>query len=255
MKFTPDYREIVKLPSGERVVLRLIRPEDRERLAEGFAHLSLETRYYRFFAAKERLSPSELKYLTETDNVNHVAFGAALAIGEGDHVTEGAGMAVARFVRLPDPPNVAEAAIVVVDEWKGKRLGRLLFERLIEAARERGIEKLRCEVLAQNESMRQLLRHIAPDAEERASIDAELMGGGGGDVIVVDLPIPPPPTEAGANVYSASALYKILVLAAQRLVIVRRAVDWLNRLQESVKESVTHVVAVITPTHPHDEKK
>src|SRR5207244_92171 len=111
----------------------------------GFAGLSAESRYRRFFSAKDRLSEAELRYLTEVDGVDHFALGAL-------HDGEGAG--VARFVRLRDRPDTAEAAIVVVDERQGCGLGRLLLTRLTEAARERGITRFRSDVLARNQAAR-----------------------------------------------------------------------------------------------------
>lgn len=234
MKYDSNYVELIPLPGGQRAIVRLIRPEDRDRLEAGFHQLSSETRFYRFFTAKDTLTEEELKYLTETDGINHVAFGAALAIGnvdDDDEPREGEGLAVARFVRLENEPTIAEAAIVVADAWKGQGLGRLMFQRLIEAALERGIEKLRCEVLAKNDSMRHLLRKIAPEAELEAEMMAELTSHGNADVLVVDLPLPKHTPEAGVDWFRVGALYDLLQLAAQQLVIVRRAVDWWTRLQ------------------------
>ncbi len=228
MKYTFDYVEVLRLRTGERAIVRLIRPADRDRLVEGFHHLSLETRFFRFFSFKEHLTEDELRYLTETDGINHVAFGAALAVGDTDPPTEGEGLAVARFVRLPDEPTIAEAAITVTDAWRGHGLGRLLFERLIEAALERGIEKLRCEVLADNDAMRTLLRKISPDADLEASMMAELQGNAG-DPLVIDLALPRRSAEAGHDWFRVGALYDLLTLAAQRLVVVKRAVDWWRR--------------------------
>ncbi len=231
MKYSFDYVEITHLPRGERVVLRLLRPGDRDRLAAGFEALSPETRFSRFFTAKNTLTDDELKYLTEIDGIDHVAIGAALAIGNEHPPQEGEGLAVARFVRLKDEPTVAEAAIVVTDGWRGHGLGRLLFERLIEAAAERGIEKLRCEVLAKNDAMRTLLRKIAPEAELEAEVNAELLSHGMAEVLVVDLPLPRRNEHSGTDWFRVGVLYDLLTMAAQRLVILRRAADWWARLQ------------------------
>ncbi|MGH7630486.1 MAG: GNAT family N-acetyltransferase [Gemmatimonadales bacterium] len=46
-------------------------------------------------------------------------------------------------------------------------LGRVLLERLIAASRERGIRRVRFEVLSADSRMRNLLRDIAPDATMR----------------------------------------------------------------------------------------
>ena len=65
------------LKDGTAVRLRLIRPDDKDRLRAGFARLSPESRYLRFFVPKSTLTDAELVYLTETDGVDHVAIGAS----------------------------------------------------------------------------------------------------------------------------------------------------------------------------------
>jgi GNAT superfamily N-acetyltransferase len=155
-RFHPRYREDVTLRDGTRVRLRLIRPEDKRLLAEGMRRLSAESRYHRVHVPKSALSEQELRYLTEVDGINHFAMGAV------NRRYPREGLAVARFVRIPDEPQVAEAAIAVLDRLQHLGLGRLLFQRLIEAARERGFERLRCEVLALNTPAIRLLTGLAP---------------------------------------------------------------------------------------------
>lgn len=159
------------LRDGTEVLLRLVTADDKELLREGFDRLSPESRYARFFTPKMRLSDDELEYLCNVDQHNHVAIGAV-------RIADGKGLAIARFIRLGDT-NVAEAAIAVADEAQGLGLGRLLFERLVEAATERGIERFRCEVLGVNASMKQLVDAIAPEHKTEVSsgvmsIDFEL---------------------------------------------------------------------------------
>lgn len=138
----------------------MIRADDKERLRAGFARLSPESRYLRFFAPKHRLSDAELRYLTEIDGVDHVAIGAARLTTDG---AEGDGLGVGRFIRLAGTPAIAEAAIAVLDEVQGQGLGTLLFMRLIAAAIERGIARFRCEVLCDNQSMVDLVKRFAPE--------------------------------------------------------------------------------------------
>lgn len=157
--FTADYAERVTVRDGTQVLLRLVTPDDKELLRRGFQRWSQASRYARFFAAKTRLSDDELRYLCEVDQETHVALGA---VSE----TTGMGLGIARFIRLPNDelgaPVTAEAAIAVADDAQGQGLGRTLFERLVGAAEERGIERFRCEVLGTNTSMKTLLEKIAP---------------------------------------------------------------------------------------------
>lgn len=157
MFFDADYAEQATLRDGTVVVVRPIRPDDKELLRRGFLRLSPESRYRRFFAAKHDLSPAELRYLTEVDGIQHFALGATNADGSE-------GLGVARFIQLEGEPGVAEAAIAVADEHQGKGLGSLLFQRLVAAAAERGVERFRCEMLGSNQAMADLVLSLSPEA-------------------------------------------------------------------------------------------
>jgi hypothetical protein len=123
---------------------------------------------------------------------------------------------VARFIRLAGRPDTAEVAIVVADDVQGRGLGRVLLQRLCAAALERGVQRLHCEVLALNEPMRALLRDLVPDGE---LID-------NGTVMVLEFPLPEvPPDQPAESAPRQDPLYRILVLAAQGLVAIRRAVE------------------------------
>ena len=66
---------LTRLADGTRVVIRRIRPGDKEMLARGLALLSEETRRRRFLGAKPHLTVAELRYLTEIDGHTHFARG------------------------------------------------------------------------------------------------------------------------------------------------------------------------------------
>jgi ribosomal protein S18 acetylase RimI-like enzyme len=199
-RFGPEYRETVTLRDGSTVELRPIRPDDKARLVEAFARLSPESRYLRFFTGKDHLSADELRFLTEVDGEQHFALAATLP--------DGAGAGVVRFVRLKDQPHVAELAITVVDAMQHKGLGRILLDRLVEAARERGVTHFRAEVLATNAPMLALLEgQVATQTRS-------------GSLLVVDFPLPDPaPSPSGAR------LTRFLELSAKRLLSFPRAFD------------------------------
>lgn len=207
-----DYREEATLKDGSPVVFRLVRPEDKALIVEGLARMSSETRFRRFFSHRDRLSPSELAYLTEIDHERHFALAAGRPGRDG---ADEIGLGVARFVVLddapagadpaaPPSPRAAEAAIAVVDEAQGKGLGRMLFERLVAAAAEREIEVFRFDVLAENDTMLGLVKSLFPDATGRVE----------DGIMTIDCPIPDlSGQEPGAR--PEGALYHILKLAAQ----------------------------------------
>jgi GNAT superfamily N-acetyltransferase len=142
------------LRDGSRVLLRPVEPADKSLLVAGFARLSPESRYHRFLAPLPELSDAQLRYFTEVDHHDHEALAAV------DPVS-GRGVGVARFVRLHDRPEVAEAAVTVADDWQDRGLGTLLLEALAERARNEGITTFTGLLLATNREMLELLEHIA----------------------------------------------------------------------------------------------
>jgi GNAT superfamily N-acetyltransferase len=156
-RYDRQYREAAELKDGRQVVLRMVTPADKAKLVAGFAQLSSQSRYRRFFSHKNALTDRELRYFTETDGIDHFAIGASLLRADG---SEGEGAGIARFIRVSREPAAAEIAITVVDELQGKGLGRILLERLIEAASERDVTLLRFHLLAENEQMRELLNRV-----------------------------------------------------------------------------------------------
>ncbi len=149
-----------QLPDGQLVLIRPIRPDDKAMLADGLRHLSETSVQRRFLSPKPRLSRSELRYLTEVDGKSHVAL---VAEYPGEPVRRL--IAVARYVRLPEDPHAAEAAIVVGDDWQGRGLGSLLAEQLAEHARVNGIERFTATMASDNEPAHRLLRRLTRELQ------------------------------------------------------------------------------------------
>lgn len=136
-----------ELGDGTPVRVRPLAPKDRERVVEGWEHLSAQSRFLRFMQTKSSLTQWELTYLTEIDYDSHFAWGA-----EALDDAETPGVGIARYIRDPDVPTVAEAAIAVVDDYQSKGLGRILFRALSDAARANGIERFRAHVHPSNKN-------------------------------------------------------------------------------------------------------
>lgn len=140
------------LRDGTRVLVRQLEPADKQGLANGLARLSTRARYLRFHSGVEQLTDQQLRYLTEVDQQDHVAWGAIDL-----DAPERPGIGVARFVRVADRPDVAEAAVTVVDQYQGRGLGTILLGILGFAAARRGIRAFRAYVLGENAAMLELL--------------------------------------------------------------------------------------------------
>lgn len=147
--------ERLALRDGTEVLVRAIRPADRERLEAAFERLSEESRYRRFLVPLTRLTDGMLTYLTQVDHHDHEALVAL------DPATE-EGVGVARFVRSAERPDTAEAAVTVADAWQGRGLGTLLVELLAGRARDEGIARFTALMLAENDEMLDLLRSVGP---------------------------------------------------------------------------------------------
>ena len=157
MNPTPSY----SLPDGTEVLFRHIRPDDKGRLLAAVERLSPESSYKRFLSPKPSLNSSELRYLTEIDGHDHVAI-AAVPADDPETI-----VGVARFVRLPDLPDTAEAAIVVDDDYQGHGLGRELGRRLADEARERGVSRFTATLLGDNVAAHRLFHAISDRLEGR----------------------------------------------------------------------------------------
>ncbi len=161
------------LRDGTRILVRPILPQDKDRLREGFTRLSRASRYRRFMTSLDTLSDQQLRYLTEIDYSDHMAW-VALDPAQPAHP----GLGVARYIRLPEDPTTAEAAVTVLDEQQGRGVGTTLLEALAESARAHGIRRFRGYVLAENAPMVEILQDLGATVVHQ------------GSMLGVDVPIP-----------------------------------------------------------------
>ena len=171
--------EITTLADGAQIAIRPVQPADKEGIADGFDRLSARSRYRRFFAPLEHLTPADLRYLTELDHHRHEALIAY-------EVESGQSLGVARFV-LTDDPRYAEVAVTVVDDWQHRGVASALLERLVVRAREEGVTHFVALILDENDDALALYRGLAPDGgEPRRSASGHLE-------LVIELPAPGEP--------------------------------------------------------------
>lgn len=154
----------VTLRDATPVLLRQIRPEDRARLAAGMAQLSPSSRYLRFQRHLDRLSDAQLRYLTEVDHHDHEAI---VAVDRSRPDRPGVG--VARYIREPYEPTVAEAAITVADEYHGQGVGTMLLGALAARAGAAGVRVFRSYVLDGNQAMLEVFDHLGARRQQETN--------------------------------------------------------------------------------------
>lgn len=133
--YPQDWIHTDTLNDGTSVVIRPIVPEDAPRLQASFARLSAQSIYLRFLESFKQLPDSMAKSFANLDYQQRMAFVAE--IEEEGHLNL---IGVARYAMVGEnEPGLAEAAIVVVDEYQGRCLGTLLLKRLLAYSRAHGV--------------------------------------------------------------------------------------------------------------------
>ncbi len=144
----------MRLPDGEEIIIRPIRPEDAAIEKAFIAGLSEQARYFRFMQALHEVTPQMLVRFTQIDYDREMALIAVRR--EGGEERE---IAVARYIINPDGES-CEFAIVVADAWSHRGIGTRLMQQLTGIARTRGLRTMTGEVLAENRPMLELARNL-----------------------------------------------------------------------------------------------
>jgi acetyltransferase len=141
----------IQLNDGTDIVIRPIRPEDAEMEQEFVRNLSSEAKYFRFMNALQELSQEMLVRLTQIDYYNEMALVAVKVNGKSEEQ-----IGVVRYTTNVDLKS-CEFALVVGDGWQGRGIGYQLMQKLMEIARDRGLERMEGQVLANNTRMLNLM--------------------------------------------------------------------------------------------------
>ena len=145
----------VTLRDGSIAEIRPIGPADKGLLVEGLQQMSPQSKFARFGSGIASLSPAELRYLTDVNQVSHVAWGAVIddePAGVGRYIVDGAAE--------------AEIAITVVDRFQRRGLGRTLFDALAASARAAGIESFHFAIEPWNRGVLRMLPGIEVGHDE-----------------------------------------------------------------------------------------
>ena len=147
MPYPSNYIIPWEFSDGTNVLLRPIRPEDEPLEHELLSSLSPESLRTRFFSPNIDISHEKLILFCNIDYDRHIAM-----VGEIMENGKRKIIGVARLIINSDF-NSAEFAVLVHDNYQGKRLGYKLMEVLIDIGREKGLYEIYGEVLTDNKKM------------------------------------------------------------------------------------------------------
>ncbi len=119
--------------NGQTVAIRPSKPVDERRIQEHFYNMNTDDIVSRFFHEKHSFVRDDLEDLLEVDYIKNLTIVAV--VGEFGF---GKVVAVGEYFLNP-ANNMAEVAFSVDKEYQGKGLGKIVINKLAEAARENGI--------------------------------------------------------------------------------------------------------------------
>jgi RimJ/RimL family protein N-acetyltransferase len=187
----------LELAPDFRIRIRHVQPSDKALLRKGLAHFSRRSTYQRFFTPVVTFSEQQLDYLTDVDGSDHVALGAL-------DVTDGSeqGIGIARYIRLPETPHVAEAAVSVIDAYQGRGVGSVLLATLSQFAAAYSIHSFRAYVLAGNRRFLQYLMALGATRQTQ-----------GHGIVQIDLPVRAHLADIPEEATTARGAWKCLEVA------------------------------------------
>lgn len=133
--------------------MREVEPADAPALRRLVGRLSADSLYMRYFGHMKELTEEQARRFAEVDGSERYALVALDPENEGEIV------GVVRYERERGTDQ-AEYAIVVEDRLQGHGIGYAMTRILVEAARERGMERLYALILPENRSMLKLLKRL-----------------------------------------------------------------------------------------------
>ena len=160
--YPKEWERHATLKEGAAIFIRPIRPEDERLYPPFLGRISQEDMRLRFFAPVKELNHAFIARFTQIDYARAMAF---VAIDEAS----GEMLGVARL-HANSNYDAAEYAVLVRTDLKGKGLGWLLMQTIIEYARSEGLRTIEGQVLNDNATMLRMCTElgfrIAPDPGE-----------------------------------------------------------------------------------------
>ncbi len=151
--YPKELEELIPIGDGREMLLRPIMPEDEPSLQTAFTKLTAEEVRLRFFAPKKTLSHFAAVRFTQIDYDREMG----LILTERGRPGQTEIFGVANLIADADNRS-AEYAIVVRHDMVGLGLGIVLMRRIIDYARNRGIDEIFGDVLRENRPMLKLCK-------------------------------------------------------------------------------------------------
>ncbi len=146
--------EEIRIIHDEEITIRPAKPVDERRIQEHLYNLDKNDIISRFFHEKSCFMRDEVEGVSQIDYIKDLTmvaivgeFGFGRVIGIGEY--------------LLDPvKNEAEVAFSISKDYQGKKIGKLLMQKLCLAARENGISGFMAYTSPQNEGMIRLFKTL-----------------------------------------------------------------------------------------------
>lgn len=157
--YPDELEERSTLDTGERVLMRPIRPEDESAHATFLQSIDPADLRFRFFHSINRFTHEQLAAFTQIDYAREMAFIATRKGSDGKPETLG-------VVRASVDANneCAEFAVLVRSDMKRRGLARALMRKIIDYHRDRGTGELVGIVMPENDAMLSMARAFGFDS-------------------------------------------------------------------------------------------
>ena len=153
--YPKEWERSAELRDGTRILVRPVRPEDEPLYGPFFAAVTPQDLRLRFFAPVKEFGHRFIARLTQIDYARAMAFVA---------IEEAMGNMLG-VIRLHADANYdsGEYAVLVRSDLKGRGLGYLLMQLIIEYARAEGLKTIEGQVLSENTAMLAMCKELGFD--------------------------------------------------------------------------------------------
>ena len=139
------------LKNGTAATMRMLRPDDRKRIAAAIAKLDPESIYTRLFSHRKQLSEAGLNRIMQVEPGREVVLLVTSGTGK-EEIVIGSGRYIASRA-AGTPGRTAEVAFLVAKDYQGLGIAGRLLTQMTELARKDSIAAFEADVLTENKSM------------------------------------------------------------------------------------------------------